>query len=359
MLIFVQQEEVEGNPADLIGTVWQLVWMDGQAPIEDSSLTLAFHDRQLASGYAGCRDYVATYEAQGGDLAFAYLGMLGPVCSEQALLEQEGNYTTVLGWTAHYQLTGDRLTLRTIRGEILTFEPVPARVQPDVEGPTWSLLSFVQPNPYEESPVPGPFPSDVLSGTQITAVFAGGTLSGSAGCNGYSTAYRRDGTSLSLEAIATTKKACLEPPGLMDQEQRYLDFLQGVTTAHVYDHELWLETGDGRALVLVARREGVPALLRITNGNPFPLDRVVVILPDERIDFGSLASGETSDYQEARYGVYAYAAFEVAFDGQTIEQPVVDWVGEYPLPGESFTYVLSIDPKRPFMLQIQNQVRQE
>jgi heat shock protein HslJ len=253
ILVYVRQETFEGNPTDLSGTAWQLVSMDDQDFIKGSPITLVFHNEQRVSGYAGCRDYVATYQASGGDLGFLFMGMMGPVCLEDALLEREGAYTTMLGWTAHFRLNEGQLELLTIRGETLIFEPLPPEVQAGLEGPTWKLLSFIEPNPYDESPSPAPLLTDVLEGTEITAVFEESTVHGSGGCNQYSGTCRREGNSLTVDGVVATEMACLDPAGIMEQEQRYLDLLSSVTTCHVYGSQLWLETGDGQALVFSTR----------------------------------------------------------------------------------------------------------
>jgi heat shock protein HslJ len=242
-----------GDPAGLVSTAWRLASLDGQALIAGSALTMAFHDGHLVSGHAGCRDYLATYQAAGGDLAFTYSAMLGPVCAEDALLEQEGAYTTALGWTAHYRLAQDKLELFTVRGETLTFAPLPTEAQSTLEGPTWSLLAFIEPNPYDGSPYPPPLPGDVLAGTEITAKFADGTMRGSTGCNSYNGAYNQEGDSFAIGPTAVTEMACLEPAGAMEQEGRFLDLLASVTVHHVYGDQLWLEADDGRALVFRAR----------------------------------------------------------------------------------------------------------
>ena len=96
--------------------------------------------------------------------------------------------------------------------------------------------------------------------------------------------------------------------------------------------------------------------LRITNTSGIDLDQVVVIFPDERITFGPLAAGATSDYQPVRHGVYGYAAYEVTFDGQTINQPVLDWMGATPLQGEAFTYAVTVDPEQPRWQMVQGEV---
>jgi heat shock protein HslJ len=251
ILEYSQQKGADLEPAGLIGTAWQLVSMDGQEPAEGSTITLVFHDEHRVSGHAGCRDYVAVYDAASDDLGFSYMAMLGAVCPDKPLLVQEGAYTTTLEWTVHYRLAEARLELLTVRGETLAFEPLPTATQASVEGPTWSLLAFLEERQSEG--VSTPLPTDVLTGTEITAAFESGTLSGSAGCNTYGTTYTLDGLSIGLEAIAVTEMACLEPEGVMEQEQHYLEILRDVTDVHVYGSRLWVETGNRRALVFSRR----------------------------------------------------------------------------------------------------------
>jgi heat shock protein HslJ len=247
ILVFARQERYAMDPAGLPGTAWQLVSMDGREPAAGSEITLAFHDAHRASGHAGCRDYVLGYGAESDELHFHYTGMMGALCSGDALLEQEGAYTTLLTWVRRYHVTGDRLELHTVRGEVLVYEPLPASAQLSLESPTWRLVAFVEENVAEGIAIP--LSTDALDGTEITASFDEGTLSGSAGCNSYGTAYTSAAASLALDAVAATEMACPSPEGVMAQEQRYLQVLRDVTAYHVYGTRLWLETDDGRALV--------------------------------------------------------------------------------------------------------------
>jgi heat shock protein HslJ len=247
ILVYARQEATGMDTGDLVGTAWRLVSLDGIEPIAGSSITLVFQDGQRISGHAGCRDYVVAYEAQDGDLALFYTAMLGAVCAEDALLEQEGAYTTSLGWTTHFRLGEGKLELLTSRGEVLLFEPLVGEIT--MEGPPWSLLAFIEPNPPEGMPPPLPMPAEVLEGTEIIIRFDGDRLQGSAGCNSYEAAYARDGSTLTMEGIAVTEMACLSPEGVMEQESRYLSLLRDLSAYHVYGGRLWVETGDGRALV--------------------------------------------------------------------------------------------------------------
>lgn len=86
--------------------------------------------------------------------------------------------------------------------------------------------------------------------------------------------------------------------------------------------------------------------LRLVNQSAYTLKNLVVCFPQEQVAFGDLAPGQTSDYREVPLGVYRYAAYLVDLEGQHYEQPVIDWVGEVPMPGAAFTYVLDADPAK-------------
>lgn len=86
--------------------------------------------------------------------------------------------------------------------------------------------------------------------------------------------------------------------------------------------------------------------LRIINQSVIELHNLVVVFPDERIAFGDVPGGTTTEYREVPQGVYRYAAYDVEVNGQSYEQPVIDWVGETPKQGDAFTYILDVDPAR-------------
>jgi heat shock protein HslJ len=253
VLAYSREAAYDSKPGDLPGTAWQLISMDGRAAVEGSTISLVYHDEHRLSGDAGCRDYVALYEADGDDLVLFFQAMLGPDCAEDRLREREGTYSTLLEGAARYRLAEGQLEILTIRGESLLFEPLPQAAQPTLEGPSWSLLATIEPNPVEGMPAPLPLPRDPLAGTEITLALAGGSAQGSAGCNTYQAAYTLDAASLAFENLAFTERACSTPEGVMAQEGRYLDLLRDVMAYRLYGGQLWLETGDGRALVFSTR----------------------------------------------------------------------------------------------------------
>ncbi len=46
--------------------------------------------------------------------------------------------------------------------------------------------------------------------------------------------------------------ACLDPAGVMEQEAHYLELLAAITRYRIYGDRLWLDAGDGQALVFFA-----------------------------------------------------------------------------------------------------------
>jgi hypothetical protein len=91
--------------------------------------------------------------------------------------------------------------------------------------------------------------------------------------------------------------------------------------------------------------------LRIHNVGDVDIMNLSVLFPGvtpesmaTHIDFGDVAAGATTVYVDVPGGVYRYSAYEYMLDGTTITQPVIDWVGESPLPGQQFTYEIRLDP---------------
>ena len=84
--------------------------------------------------------------------------------------------------------------------------------------------------------------------------------------------------------------------------------------------------------------------LRVVNMGAFTIHNLVVIFPGERIEFGDVPAGATTEYQDVREGVYGYAAYQFDVDGETVTLSVLDWVGEEPRSGRLFTCEVNFDP---------------
>jgi heat shock protein HslJ len=127
LLVFTRKARAAMDPGDLLGTEWRLVSLNGAAPVEGSTITIAFAPGGSAGGMAGCREYTATYEASGDEIGFPFLSMSGDdAClADEALYKQEGQYTDALTWATNYRLGEGQLGIETARGELLVFEALP------------------------------------------------------------------------------------------------------------------------------------------------------------------------------------------------------------------------------------------
>ena len=95
----------------------------------------------------------------------------------------------------------------------------------------------------------------VLEDTEITINFISAEvkMEGSAGCNSYFGGYEVEGNQLSIPGpIGATEMYCMEPEGIMEQEQEYLAILQDAESYEIEDDQLQIVSGDK---VLVFKHE--------------------------------------------------------------------------------------------------------
>ena len=80
-----------------------------------------------------------------------------------------------------------------------------------------------------------------------------GSLTGSAGCNNYTTSYTADEGTITIEPPGSTRKLCPEPEGIMEQESAYLAALEAAETVRLQRADDELLDGEGKTLVTLAR----------------------------------------------------------------------------------------------------------
>lgn len=125
LLRFERQESFTGDPAQLVGTEWELLTLDGSTLDEEWDFTLAFAGNRY-SGLAGCRHFEGSYEAGDGEIRFADMTMLEEECPAAGddYYALEGQFTDCLTWARHWRIAQDQLEIRTERGEVLIFTPI-------------------------------------------------------------------------------------------------------------------------------------------------------------------------------------------------------------------------------------------
>ena len=233
----VEAPDLEAVTPSLTGVTWQ--WTSLTTPVEQTTVndptryTIVFNADGNASIKADCNTVSASYTADGSAMSIT----LGPstlvACADDSLDQQ---FLNGLSSAATYFFeNGDLFIDMAADGGTMRFSPgtaaAPAATPPPeatpegtpaAEGPTspvqgllFSLVSY-GPEGSEQS---------LIEGTQITATFSGGTVSGSAGCNTYTGTVTPVDDYFTIGGIATTQMACAEPAGIMEQEQAYLTAL--------------------------------------------------------------------------------------------------------------------------------------
>jgi len=91
----------------------------------------------------------------------------------------------------------------------------------------------------------------VAAGSTITLEFVAGRLGGTAGCNSYGGAYTVQGDKLTLGEMVRTEMYC-PAPGVMDQEDRYLEALAEGTRYRLTAGRLELLDGAGQVVLSFA-----------------------------------------------------------------------------------------------------------
>jgi heat shock protein HslJ len=96
-----------------------------------------------------------------------------------------------------------------------------------------------------------------ILGAEIDAVFGtDGRVAGSAGCNNYSAPYRLEESGIAIGPVAATRRFCAEPPGVMEQEARYLEALQSATILRRDAENMQLRTAQDSLAVYLKRAVG-------------------------------------------------------------------------------------------------------
>ena len=214
------------EPAAFSGTPWKLV--SGVEGIESAPPSATF-ENGVVGGSTGCNHFSAPFTIDGDSMEIGMIAATQMACPPPADAVERA-YLDALGQVAGWRLDGEALVLVNGGGdELLRYEAA----SPVGD---WEATS-IQTGSALSSPLPG---------TTITAKFAAeGTLSGSAGCNSYTTSYTLEAGSIQIDPPAATKKACASPEGVMEQEDAYLTALPTATHFRVDGGALSLLAADG------------------------------------------------------------------------------------------------------------------
>ena len=95
-----------------------------------------------------------------------------------------------------------------------------------------------------------------------------------------------------------------------------------------------------------------PVEVRVLNGSSLVFDEGILYLHSDSVVFTSLDPGQATPYQETEKA-YRYATTQVITASDTARIQVIDFVGEKPLGGGRYTYVLSFFEGNPRSLTLE------
>jgi heat shock protein HslJ len=217
---------------------WQLVSLNNKPVQADTMAVLAFGEASNVLGSTGCNLFAGTFAiGTGSELNFKPNVTTSFECPEP-YLAQESAMLLVLSSSSNYTIEGDELIITNPdgerRGKFVKMEPLV------LEGTNWTLDAF--------NDGQGAF-VNVMEGTEITASFkADGEMSGSGGCNDYNTTYQVNGEKITIGPIISTRKACSDPEGVMEQEGKYLEALGFADSFRNFSIILNFFDGEGQIL---------------------------------------------------------------------------------------------------------------
>lgn len=228
----------QAGGGDLTGQMWELSLLNEKELVPSTSISALFTSDGKVGGSSGCNRYSGTYTVSGNTFQISSPLASTMMACPQEIMDQESAYLKALSEVKTYSVTGDQLTLNDANNKtILVFK---AQSQ-DLSGTSWDVIAY---NNGKQAV------TSVLLGSTITAEFgADGTLAGNSGCNSYHGTYTVTGNQIKIGPLASTRMACAEPAGVMEQESQYLAALETGATFKIEGTMLELRTKDGALAV--------------------------------------------------------------------------------------------------------------
>jgi len=184
------------------------------------------------SGSSGCNRYNASYSVEGSSMTIGQPAGTLIACAAPVMRVEQA-YLARLPKATSFSIDGAVLTIETKGGRPLVYDALDP--EKAVAG-NWVVTGYFR---------PGAIVSPV-AGSNLTARFAAGQISGDSGCNQYSGPYEVDGTKIAIGPLASTLRACADPA--VDQQER--EFLAALELARTF-------SVDGTGLTLLREDGGI------------------------------------------------------------------------------------------------------
>jgi heat shock protein HslJ len=234
-----------GHAVGLEGSAWLLESLAGRGVAPKPAVTLRFEQGRV-QGNDGCNQYGGPYTADGASIRLGGSLMSTQMACPEPVMQQARAFTDALSMARAARIVGERLVLLDASGtELARFT---AQAQ-GLAGTSWRVTGY---NNGRQAVV------SVDAGATLTLQFsADGSVGGSGGCNRYTGTYTTSSGGLRFGPLGATRRACVEPEGVMEQEAAFLRALGTASRARIDGDRLELRTAAG-ALAVTALRD-VPA----------------------------------------------------------------------------------------------------
>jgi heat shock protein HslJ len=228
----------------LEGTAWILDELPGHTLAAPGNVTLQFGGGR-ASGSDGCNRFAGGFQADAKALQFSQLAGTQMACAPE-VMAQASAVTSALMATRAYRDAGQRLELVGADGKTVAIYKAQAK---QVEGTAWTVTGINNGKGGVAS---------LVADTNVTIEFGPeARVSGTAGCNRYTAGYTADKGALKFAPAAATRMMC-PAPGVMQQEQAFLQALTRVATMRMEGDRLELRAADGALMISAQRAAPAP-----------------------------------------------------------------------------------------------------
>jgi heat shock protein HslJ len=228
----------------LNANAWALSQIGGQPPLPHVAVNVSFRAEGELTGSDGCNVIRGAYEADAATLEVGSQLVSTMMACSTPVNEQAQRFTALLLEARRFDIDGSYLHLRDGDGQLLMTLISQKSTLP---GSAWQVSAY---NNGKEAVV------GVSTGSELTLAFGdNGRVTGSAGCNNYVADFDTEANKVSIGMPRTTRKACAEPAGVMEQEALFLKALQSAATFRINGDRLELRTADSALAAVLQRQE--------------------------------------------------------------------------------------------------------
>lgn len=207
-------------------------------PVEAATLTANITDTEI-NGSSGCNNYMGAAVIDGSSVSFGPFAGTLMACADQAVMDQEQAFLTLLQTADSWEGTSEGVDLKTDGNTVVQL----VAADTSLAGSSWSVVAVNNQSGGVQSVV-------IDSEPTLTFDEESSGVTGSTGCNDFSGNYSTDGDSIEFGDLAITQMFCEDTA---DQEVWMMAALADATTYTVDSQTLELFDETGSRLLTATR----------------------------------------------------------------------------------------------------------